>query len=86
MDEELTVCLDVWLSWWGEGHQRSSDDVAYWLGIYAAFGVLDVIFITASIGYCLPFPLEALNAKIMTLGTSTSSLDLPVEEGFIQDC
>ncbi|KAH7303548.1 P-loop containing nucleoside triphosphate hydrolase protein [Stachybotrys elegans] len=41
----------VWLAWWGEGYHRSSDDVGYWLGTYTSFAVLDVVFLTISVGH-----------------------------------
>jgi ATP-binding cassette subfamily C (CFTR/MRP) protein 1 len=55
MESFFAVFRHVWLTWWGEAHGRSADDLGYWLGLYATFGVLDVMAITASIGHLFFF-------------------------------
>ncbi|POR31166.1 ABC transporter C family member 12 [Tolypocladium paradoxum] len=39
----------VWLTWWGEGKGRSSTDIGYWLGLYAAFSVIDIAGVSLGI-------------------------------------
>ncbi|KAL6875382.1 P-loop containing nucleoside triphosphate hydrolase protein [Trichoderma longibrachiatum] len=39
----------VWLTWWGDGRGRSSNDVAYWLSIFTFLAVIEATLISLAI-------------------------------------
>jgi hypothetical protein len=43
--------VDVWITWWGDGRFRPSDDVGFWLGLYTSMSVTETIFISLAIMY-----------------------------------
>lgn len=43
--------VDVWITWWGDGKFRPSDDVGFWLGLYTSMSVAETVFISLAIMY-----------------------------------
>ncbi|RFU76786.1 multidrug resistance-related [Trichoderma arundinaceum] len=43
----------VWLTWWGDGRGRSSNDVAYWLSIFTVMAVIEASLISLAIMHFL---------------------------------
>ncbi|KAM0258788.1 hypothetical protein ACHAQJ_003630 [Trichoderma viride] len=39
----------VWLTWWGDGRGRSSNDVGYWLSIFTVMAVIEAVLISLAI-------------------------------------
>lgn len=45
----FTVFRSVWLTWWGDGNKRPSDDLGYWMTIFGLLASLDSCFIVTGI-------------------------------------
>ncbi|UKZ93816.1 uncharacterized protein TrAFT101_008724 [Trichoderma asperellum] len=43
----------VWLTWWGDGRGRSSNDVGYWLSIFTFMAVIEAVLISLAIMHFL---------------------------------
>ncbi|PON24084.1 hypothetical protein TGAM01_v207095, partial [Trichoderma gamsii] len=43
----------VWLTWWGDGRGRSSNDVGYWLSIFTVLAVIEAVLISLAIMHFL---------------------------------
>ncbi|KAL9471318.1 hypothetical protein ACSS6W_009259 [Trichoderma asperelloides] len=43
----------VWLTWWGDGRGRSSNDVGYWLSIFTLLAVIEAVLISLAIMHFL---------------------------------
>ncbi|KAJ4863834.1 ABC transporter domain-containing protein [Trichoderma breve] len=43
----------VWLTWWGDGRGRSSNDVGYWLSIFTVMAVIEAVLISLAIMHFL---------------------------------
>ncbi|KAL7925556.1 multidrug resistance-related protein [Trichoderma austrokoningii] len=43
----------VWLTWWGDGRGRSSNDVGYWLSIFTFLAVVEAVLISLAIMHFL---------------------------------
>ncbi|KAK2593714.1 hypothetical protein QQS21_008579 [Conoideocrella luteorostrata] len=45
----LIMMRYVWITWWGDGKFRPSDDVGFWLGLYTAMSMGETVFISLAI-------------------------------------
>ncbi|KAL7945596.1 P-loop containing nucleoside triphosphate hydrolase protein [Trichoderma barbatum] len=43
----------VWLTWWGDGRGRASNDVGYWLSIFTVMAVAEAVLISLAIWHFL---------------------------------
>ncbi|UKZ46329.1 hypothetical protein TrVGV298_000530 [Trichoderma virens] len=57
----------VWLTWWGDGRGRASNDVAYWLSIFTVMAVVEATLISL-----------AIMAPIFSQDLRLVDIDLPV--------
>lgn len=48
------IDLAVWLTWWGDGRGRPSNDVGYWLSIFTVMAAIEAILISLAIMSVLP--------------------------------
>ncbi|EHK26141.1 uncharacterized protein TRIVIDRAFT_36031 [Trichoderma virens Gv29-8] len=78
----------VWLTWWGDGRGRASNDVAYWLSIFTVMAVVEATLISLAIMHFLiilgpavskKFHSRILNAVMrQDLNAKLIYIDLPV--------
>lgn len=75
----------VWLTWWGNGKGHSSNDLGYWLSIYAVLSLLEGLSVTVCIASVKGHISGSDNLLTHLLGISNSFLVQQVAEYFTKE-